>query len=176
MSASAPIAVSPLPPRRRGGPFGSVCAAATKLRMSSLSLRATRYRHHGAAGLRAVREFRACSRTSSGGSFLPTRPGIRWLRTVRRAAFHLRHAGDVGAGTADRNSAGRRRGDFSGRTGAARDFLWAHLSDRAAGGRSQRDLRIARDFRAGSDPAKHGAGDPGAYSAGRLCLPGRSTA
>ena len=72
---------------------------------------------------------------------VPLGPGCRG---VRRAAVHLRNPGDHRAGDDYRNPAGRGRRDFSGRTGAAPDFLRPHLSDRTAGRGAQRDHRPAR--------------------------------
>ena len=106
----------------------------------------------GAAGLRAVHQLRRCPREIRLG--LPVYPNLGpGERSVRRAALHLRNAGDVLPGAAHGNPARRRRRHLSSGVSAAENLRRTHVLDRTAGRRPQRDLRTARNFRAGPHPA-----------------------
>ena len=75
-------------------------------------------------------------------------------RPVRRAPLHLRHGDYVGAGLADRRASGRRRSHFSRGARPAAYFKLVYFLHRAAGGRTQRDLRLAGNFHAGAADAR----------------------
>ena len=124
-------------------------------------LRADHSGHHGTAGIRALQEFGLAARANSAGSFSSPRLGIPVAGRVRGAAVHLWHGGDVLAGAIHGNPAGRRRGDLSGRARPRQDFGRADLPDRVAGGRSQRDFRVAGNLCFGARSDRLGTGDPG---------------